>query len=249
MKKQQQELLNAAILPTLILCIVWLVHWINLSYPGFELYKLGILPQKFHGLLGIFTSPFIHDTNSWSHILNNSPSLFVLLWLTKITYKKEILKILTFIWLVSGLWTWLAARENYHIGASGIIYGLAFFLFFSGIFKRSKQLIGLSLLVAFLYGSMVWGLFPLDPSISHEAHIFGAIAGIVMGIYMRDKGPIKEKYDLTVDPEFEEFVDQYNKEFYLDEYWSKQSVTKNSEKEKFDVFFEYIKKDKNKKNP
>lgn len=244
MKKHYKQIIGAAVIPALLIITLWLVHFFNLKYPEWELYKFGVLPQKGKGLLGILTSPFIHDTHSWSHIINNSPPLFVLLWLTIITYKKEALKVLIFIWVVSGIWVWMAARENYHIGASGIVYGLAFFLFFSGIFKRSKQLMGISLLVAFLYGSMVWGLFPFDPSVSHEAHIFGAIAGIVMAVYLKNKGPEKEKYDLTVNPEFEEFVDEYNKLYYLDEYWSKQTTTQTNEKENFDVFFEYIRKEK-----
>lgn len=244
MKQHHKQIIGAAFLPLLFILIIWIVHIFNITHPELEFYKYGILPQKPSGLIGIITSPFIHDTHSWSHVVNNSPPLFVLLWLSIITYKKEAIKVLLFIWLVSGLWIWIAARENYHIGASGLVYGLAFFLFFSGVFKRSKQLMGISLLVAFLYGSMVWGLFPFDPSVSHEAHIFGAIAGIIMAVYLKDKGPAKDKYNLTVDPDFEEFVDEYNKQYYLDEYWSKQSVTKSSEKENFDVFFDYIKKEK-----
>lgn len=249
MKKPIKELFQAALFPIAFILLIWGIHAINLSYPSLELYKLGILPQKTNGLKGILFSPLIHDSHSWAHIINNTPPLFVLLWLSILTYKKETFKVFFFIWIVSGIWIWIAARENYHIGASGLIYGMAFFLFFSGVFKKSKQLVGISLLVVFLYGSMVWGLFPLDPSISHEAHIFGAIAGIVMAVYMKDKGPAKDTYNLTVDPEFEEFVDQYNREFYLDKYWSQQTNTQQSDKENLNIFFEYIRKEKDKKNP
>ena len=239
-----KKIIKQMTIPFFVVAVMWVVHLINLSYPQLELYKFGILPRTREGFLGVITSPWIHSTDSWSHIINNSIPTFVLLWLCITVYKKTAWLIATFIWLASGVWVWVAARSNFHIGMSGVIYGLAFFLFFSGIFRKNRQMMGISLLVAFLYGSLVWGLFPYDKGISFEGHIFGALAGIIMSIYLRNKGPEKDKYNLNVNPEFEKFVEDYNQALFEQEYWeSKQSNSNHTQEDAFDVFFEYIKKD------
>ena len=241
---KRKQLIISLFIPTIIVTIIWVVHILNLQFPELELYKLGVLPRTREGFIGVITSPFVHSTNDWSHILNNTPPLFVLLWLTISTFKKEAWVISLFIWLASGVWVWVAARQNYHIGASSVIYGLAFFLFFSGIYRQNRQMMGMSLLVAFLYGSMVWGLFPIDDGVSFEGHIFGALAGILISVYLRNKGPQKDKYDLSVKPEFEKFVEDYNQALFEQQYWeSQQHNTSHTQEDNFDVFFEYIRKE------
>ena len=101
-------------------------------------------------------------------------------------YPKVAHKVFIFIYLTTNIWVWLSARSAYHIGASGIIYGLTSFIFFSGIIRKDTRLAAISLLTIFLYGSMVWGIFPLKQTISFESHLFGAIAGIVMAIYYKN---------------------------------------------------------------
>jgi membrane associated rhomboid family serine protease len=93
------------------------------------------------------------------------------------------------IWLFTNFWVWLAARPDPHIGASGLIYGFVCFLFFSGVIRRNKSLLAISMLVTFLYGSMVWGILPVSQSISWESHLFGSVAGIFAAIYFRKEGP------------------------------------------------------------
>ena len=84
----------------------------------------------------------------------------------------------------------MANRAAWHIGASGIIYGLASFLFVSGIIRRHIPLMALSLLVVFLYGEMVWGIFPgFRIDISWESHMLGAVAGLLLALWYRDEGP------------------------------------------------------------
>lgn len=108
-----------------------------------------------------------------------------------------------------GIWTWIYAREAYHIGASGLLYGLFSFLLVSGFIRRNKQLISLSFAVIFLYGSLVWGLFPIDVKISFEAHVWGFVAGIVLAIYYRNQGPQK----------IEHHWDEENEKIDDDPYW------------------------------
>jgi membrane associated rhomboid family serine protease len=89
------------------------------------------------------------------------------------------------------LLVWLGGREAWHIGASGIVYGLASFLFFSGIIRRYFRLVALSLLIVFLYGEMVWGVFPgvYGQSVSWESHMLGVFSGIVLAVLYRKEGP------------------------------------------------------------
>jgi membrane associated rhomboid family serine protease len=95
-------------------------------------------------------------------------------------------------------------RQAYHIGASGIIYGLASFLFVSGIIRKVRALMAIALLVVFWYSGMVWGLLPFDFEVSFEAHITGAISGIVLAVIYRDQGPEPEKSILDEEEEGEE---------------------------------------------
>ena len=100
---------------------------------------------------------------------------------------------------MSGVWMWIAARDGNHIGFSGVIYALAAFIFFSGLFRRYYRLMALSGIVVFLYGSMIWGVLPIQPSISWEGHLFGAIAGIILAFYYRQQGPQRPKYSWEFD--------------------------------------------------
>lgn len=234
-------------IPFLLLVIIWGVHFINISFPNLMLYTYGVSPREFFGLKGIVFSPFIHSaTDSFKHIFNNSAPLFVLTYFFMVSYKPIFTKVIVFIWFFSGICVWLAARDNYHIGASGVIYGLAFFLFFSGIFSKNKRLIAISLIVVFLYGSMIWGIFPTDERISWEGHLIGGISGVIMAFYYKNRFKTKEKYNLTVDPEFGEFVEEYNAELlYQQEEIEKlkKQQTNTTMDENFKVFFDYISKD------
>jgi len=140
------------------------------------------------GLKGIIFSPFIHA--DFNHLLNNSLSLFFLSVALFYFYSEVAVKIFVWTYFLSGLLVWIAGREAWHIGASGLVYGLASFLFFSGIIRRYFRLIALSLLIVFLYGSMVWGLFPgIYLNVSWESHMLGFFSGIVLAIWYRNEGP------------------------------------------------------------
>ena len=142
------------------------------------------------GLTGIIFSPFLHgDLN---HLIANTLPFFVLTWALFYYYRQLALKILFLGWFITGLWVWLFARDSYHIGASGLIYFLVFFHFFSGILRKNKSLVAFSLLVIFLYGSLFWGVFPdffPHQNISWESHLMGGIAGILLSWYFKGNGP------------------------------------------------------------
>lgn len=175
---------------------MWLVFWLQPS-SQFNFLKLGVLPREPKGLLGVVTSVFVHgDIN---HIASNTLPVLVLGMMLFYFYKRIAVPVVVWIWLISGLWLWVGGRNNvnypvYHIGASTLIYGLAGFLFFSGVFRRHLQLMVVSALVVFLYGGIVWGVFPVQENISWEGHLFGIIAGVLVAFNFRKEGPQRKVY-------------------------------------------------------
>lgn len=183
---QRRRMFTAAILPALVVLLLWAVFLLDRAF-GLELYRYGILPRDMGGMAGILFSPFLHG--DIEHLLNNSLPVLVLGWALMYFYPRNVGSVVLASWIVSGLWVWISARGNYHIGASGVVYGLAAFLFFSGVFRRQRTLMALSLLVVFLYGSMVWGIFPIVPRISWESHLWGAVVGTFMAWLYRHVPP------------------------------------------------------------
>lgn len=175
--------------------------------------QFGIYPRSINGLIGIITSPLIHG--SFNHLFNNSVPIIIMGGLLFYFYKEVAFKVSVWIYLMVGVWTWIYAREAYHIGASGVLYGLFSFLLISGFIRRNKQLISLSFAVIFLYGSLVWGLFPIDIKVSFEAHVWGFIAGIILAIYYRKEGP--QKIEHHWEDEEEDSEDKYWMEMDIEE--------------------------------
>tara|TARA_B100000902_G_scaffold50561_1_gene57304 strand:- start:293 stop:946 length:654 start_codon:yes stop_codon:yes gene_type:complete len=185
---------NTFLFPTLLVFILLLVKVIE-EKTGASFTYLGVEPKNIEGLKGIIFSPFIHG--SIKHLINNLIPLFFLLSAMIHFYNNLAYWIYILIHCFSGLLLWIIGREVFHIGASGIIYGLASFMFFSGIFRKNTQLLAFSLLITFLYGSMVWGIFPetVKKGVSWEGHLSGAIIGFILSIILLNKGPQKKKYE------------------------------------------------------
>lgn len=179
------------------IAVLWLVFWVEQSN-GLRFSNYGVLPRTFSGLKGVFFSVFIHG--DIDHIASNSLPLLVLGMILFFFYKPIAKQAFVWIWLISGLWLWIGGRNNeyypvYHIGASTLIYGLATFLFFSGVFRKHRNLMVVSALVVFLYGSIMWGIFPLKQDMSWEGHLFGAISGLLVAFNYRNEGPQPKKFD------------------------------------------------------
>jgi len=186
--------------------LCWLVFALE-AYNHWHLSPLGVLPRTAAGLPGIVSSVFIHG--DITHIASNSLPLLVLGLMLFYFYRKIAIPVFVWIWLMSGIWLWIGGRNNaehptYHIGASTLIYGLATFLFFSGVFRKHLQLMAVSAVVVFLYGSILWGIFPLKTEISWEGHLFGAIAGVMVAFNYRGEGPQRKKYEWEDELEIEE---------------------------------------------
>jgi len=200
-KEEKNKLINALIYPVLLIAIMGIVHFIQYIF-DWKIHVYGIYPRKISGLRGIFLMPFIHGDKY--HLLNNATSFFILCSTLFYFYKKIALKVLFWVMIIGGIWTWLLARESYHIGMSGVIYGLFSFLLISGFLRKNTQLVWVSFFVVFVYGSMVWGIFPLKVEISYEGHLWGFIAGIVLALYYKKQGPQKVEYIWEEEEEEEE---------------------------------------------
>jgi len=178
-------------IPLYFVLSLWVVYLIELRF-DVNFTKYGLYPKTLKGLRGILFSPFIHG--STKHLFNNSIPLFVLLTTLFYFYRKVAFKVLIYGTLLLGLFTWLIGRDSYHIGASGIVYLLFSFVFFSGLLTKYYRLTAVSLMVIFLYGGMIWYIFPTKEGISWEGHLSGLLAGIFFAILYRKHGPKNKQY-------------------------------------------------------
>jgi len=187
--------------PTFLVVLLWLIRLFESEF-HLDLVRGGIYPLHVKGLLGIVTAPLVHG--SFSHLMANTVPLFVLTLALLFFYRDLAYRIFFLIWILSGTFVWLGAREAWHIGASGVIYGLASFLFMSGVVRNNVRLLTISIIVVFLYGGLFWGIFPMKPQISWEGHLWGGISGLVLAVVYRKKGPPEEQHQWEDDDE--EFV-------------------------------------------
>lgn len=211
MKNQDYFKFSTGVLayPIFFVLSIWLVFWLEVRF-GFNFSKYGIYPQTLKGLKGVVLSPFIHG--SIQHLYHNTVPLFVLSMALFYFYRPVAWRVLFFGVLLSGFLTWLIGRPSYHIGASGLIYLLVSFLFFKGVFAKYYRLIALSLIVVFLYGSMIWYALPLEEGVSWEGHLAGLISGLLFALLFKKFVPKPEKYSWE-QPGFNEDDDPFLKHF------------------------------------
>ncbi|MEP1487662.1 MAG: rhomboid family intramembrane serine protease [Algibacter sp.] len=177
--------------PLFFVLSLWFVFWFEVRF-GFDFGKYGVYPQTLKGLRGVLFSPFIHG--DIEHLYNNSIPLLVLSTALFYFYRPVAWKVILFGILFSGFFTWCIGRPSYHIGASGLIYVLVSFTFFKGVFAKYYRLIALSLLVVFLYGSMIWYTMPGEEGISWEGHLSGLVTGLLFAMFFRKQIAQPKKY-------------------------------------------------------
>lgn len=210
-RTEKKELFAVLFLPTIFLLLMWIVKIIELNF-NLSFIHFGVYPQKISGLKGILFSPFIHK--DFTHLINNSYPIIILGGFLFISYRKIASQIFLWLFFISGFWLWIIGRPSFHIGASGIIYSLAAFLFTSGIIRKNPKLLAISMVVIFLYGSMIWGVLPTKLSISWEGHLSGFVAGVLVAIFYRNEGPERKKYQWEIDEELEKELENTNSQSF-----------------------------------
>jgi len=177
----------------LFVALLWLIHFFHVYY-NLNLSSFGVFPRNIEGLYGVVFAPLIHSKSDIHHLMNNSLPFLILGWTLFFFYKPIAWRILIYSWIFTGIFVWLSGREAYHIGISGVLYSLLFFIFFSGVFRKDVRLLTVTLMVVFIYGSMVWGIFPYDWTISFESHLFGALTGIALAYsYRKEKASFERQ--------------------------------------------------------
>jgi membrane associated rhomboid family serine protease len=188
---ERKKFIHALLFPCFFLFLLWFVKFTEFGLEA-DFAHFGIYPSELKGLPGIITAPLVHA--DIKHLIDNSVPVLVLSVAIFYFYREIAYKIFFIIYFVTGFLVWIAGREAYHIGASGLIYGFAAFLFLSGVLRKNTNLLSISLLVIFLYGSLIWGILPYDYTISWESHLMGGLTGFFMAIIYKNEGPPRQKY-------------------------------------------------------
>lgn len=169
---------------------LWLILFVD-NFMGLELTRFGLRPGQLKGLIGLLTAPLLHG--GAEHLFSNTAPLIVSLTTILYLYPGSSVRVIPVIWIGSGMLAWIIGQPGLHFGASGFVYGLLAFVFVSGILRLDMRSVAVSVMVWFLYGSMVWGVLPIRPNMSWELHLGGAILGVGLAIIFRrwDVTPVK----------------------------------------------------------
>ena len=162
--------------------LIWLIQLLNWGL-DLELERFGVRPRELAGLPGILLAPLLHA--GFAHLIANSLPLLVLGTGMLHLYPNSALKVIPAVYLGPGIAVWLFARPSVHVGASGLVYGLVSYIFVAGLIRRDKRAIAASLLICFLYGTLAWGVLPIEPGVSWETHLAAALIGLMLAIALR----------------------------------------------------------------
>jgi len=204
LKEDKSRLFHSFFFPITFVILLWLIKICEIVFQ-INLATFGVFPRSIKGIPGIFLAQLIHG--DFNHLFSNSIPLIILGTSLFYYFKSLGYKVFFVIYLASGFWVWISARAVYHIGASGVVYGLAMFLFASGFIRNNIYLLAYSMFVAFFYGGLVWGLLPLENGISWESHLMGAIAGLMAAWHYKNVGIQREKYSWEINPSSDDDVD------------------------------------------
>ncbi len=209
---------HSLIFPAAFVFAFWIVEIAERTL-GISLVRFGVYPLHLKGLPGILFSPFIHS--GFKHLISNSIPFFILMTALIYFYRRISYRIFIQLYILAGTCLWIFGRDAWHIGASGVVYAMAAFHFVSGIIRSDVRLLTLSVVVVFLYGGLIWGLLPIDPTISWEGHLWGAISGVILAFYYRKYIIRRDKFEW--EDEEEEEIDN------PDKFWELQSSDEENE--------------------
>lgn len=195
-QKFTSRVLDALKFPLGFAAAIWIIHLINFA-SGYRMFWLGIYPRQTEGLKGIITGPLIHG--DFLHLFSNTLSFIILAFMIFFFYRKVAIQSFALIYLFTGFAVWIFARESFHIGASGVVYGLVSFVFWSGIFRRNIKSIVLALIVTVLYSGYFLGIVPGEEGVSWESHLLGGIVGILVAFLYRHELDEDERHSKVVE--------------------------------------------------
>lgn len=205
-----KRMFYAMVIPGTFIIVFWMIYILEISL-GISLSAYGLSPREFKQWYGILTFPFLHG--GIEHIVSNTGSFFILGSMIFYFYNDKALSVFVWSYFLSGVFTWIIGRSSIHIGASAMIYSFAGFLLTVGIISRNVRNLSVTMIVVFLYGSMVWGIFPQNTNISWEGHLSGFISGILLAFFFKPPKEItpeddkeddsNDNFDYTVDDEIE----------------------------------------------
>ena len=194
MEASLKDVLNAVRFGTYLVALLLTIHIFKYS-SGLSLTQWGVFPREVNGMIGVITSPLVHG--SWGHLVSNCVPLLVTTSIIHFFYKRVAVSSFFLIYFLTGAAVWMFGRSVYHIGASGVVYGLIAFIFWTGVFRRNVKSIVLSLVVIILYAGYLEGIVPFQEGISWESHLLGAVVGLIIAFFL--KGLI-EKDEVPHDP-------------------------------------------------
>lgn len=186
-KRAHQNFMLALKIALTLTGFLWLILFIDYFF-GLELARFGLRPGHLKGLIGLLTAPLLHS--GVKHLFSNTLPLIISMTAILYLYPRSSVRVIPIIWIGSGMLAWLIGRPSLHFGASGFVYGLLAFVFISGVLRFDMRSVAVSIMVFFLYGSMIWGVLPIRPNMSWELHLSGAILGVALAIAFR-------KWDIT----------------------------------------------------
>lgn len=187
---EEKSLLGPFKMPLLtavsMVAVLWVIHLMRiLGLLQSAASGWGVFPRRQFGLTGILTSPLVHS--GWKHLASNSVPLLAMITVIWAFYRKVSWQAFLMVYILTGMAVWLFARPVFHVGASGVVYGLVSFVFWSGVFRRSLKAIVLALIVVMVYTPMFEGILPNQEGISWESHLLGGLVGILVAWWFRDE--------------------------------------------------------------
>ncbi|MCX6353202.1 MAG: rhomboid family intramembrane serine protease [Bacteroidetes bacterium] len=205
-KQEIQEIIRSFIPIGVFLLLIWITFFV-FKLTGISADSFALFPRSIKGSWGILFTPFIHG--GYRHIASNSIPLLVLGVSLFYFYKEIAYRVFVLIYLGGDLLVWLIGRPSYHIGASGIVYGMAAFLIFSAFMRKKVALLAIAMIMVYLFGNMIWGILPVQSVVSWEAHLSGSIVGLICAYVYRKHGPKDdaETVDETDENSYDNFDD------------------------------------------
>ena len=212
---------NSIVIAGFFVTLIWGLELLQLLI-GEDFYYLGIYPRVLSGLPAIATAPLIHG--SWQHLVGNTLPILLLGSMLIYGYPKSRWWAIAGIWILSGTGVWLFARGSYHLGASGLTHGIFFYLFVGGILRQDRRSAALLMVAFYMYGGMWLTIFPSDPAVSFESHLFGALAGALCayGLRHRDPKPERRRYSWERQPGEDEAPEEEEDPVIGDQWRSEQ---------------------------